>query len=223
MAVSEGYELIGPRIRQRRQELDLTLQEVSMEVGVAASTIQRYEKARFSKIKLPVIEAIAAALKVNPAWLIGNTDDPTDYEDPELIASIPRSYITACGGNIKQAYQAMQAATADFLHEISVESQSGRTGAKEEMFRLFGTEHTAADLRLVSDKTAILYYKALDRQCAPELLELIGAVDEMGHADLENIRILVQAYLRADAPIREIVDTALKPYRKDVSLDEEIG
>ena len=51
---------------------------------------------------------------------------------------------------------------------------------------------------------------------------LFRSVEELNYQELENIRLLVQAYLRADAPIREIVDTALKPYRQEESLDEEI-
>ena len=103
------------------------------------------------------------------------------------------------------------------------ESQSGRTQVKEDLFRLFGTEHTVSDLRLQGDKIALLYYKAMDRRCAPELREILSTVDDLKYTDLENIRLLVQAYLRADAPIREIVDTALKPYRQEDSLGEEIG
>lgn len=109
MAVSDNYPLMGLRIEQRRKELNLTLQEVAAEVGVAASTIQRYEKGRFGKIKLPVIEAIATALRVNPEWLTGDTDEPVDYDDPDLIASIPLSYMELCKGDVRQAYKAMQA------------------------------------------------------------------------------------------------------------------
>lgn len=109
------------------------------------------------------------------------------------------------------------------LKTVAEDRQSGRTQAKEDMFCLFGTEHTASDLRLQGDKVALLYYKAMDRQAAPELLGLIGEVEGMGYSELENIRLLVHAYSCADAPIREIVDTALKPYRKEESLGEEIG
>lgn len=103
------------------------------------------------------------------------------------------------------------------------ENRSGRTQAKEEMFRLFGAEHTASDLRVQGDKIALLYYKAMSRQAAPELLGLVNEVEGLDYQELENVRILVQSYLRADSPIREIVDTALKPYRKEESLGEEIG
>ena len=67
---------IGLRIEQRRKELNLTLNDVADSIGVARSTVQRYEKGRIEKIKLPVIEAIANALKVNPAWIVYKSDDP---------------------------------------------------------------------------------------------------------------------------------------------------
>lgn len=68
---------IGSRIHDTRVARGLTLGDISLRVGVAESTIQRYEKGSISKIKLPVIESIAAVLEVNPNWLIGNVDDPT--------------------------------------------------------------------------------------------------------------------------------------------------
>ena len=50
----------GKRIQIRREELRMNLGDVAKEVGVAVSTIQRYEKGKIEKIKLPVIEAIAS-------------------------------------------------------------------------------------------------------------------------------------------------------------------
>ena len=48
----------GKRIQARREELGLNLGDIAQKVGVAVSTIQRYEKGKIEKIKLPVIEAI---------------------------------------------------------------------------------------------------------------------------------------------------------------------
>lgn len=67
---------IGLRISSAREIRGLTLDDIAREVGVAKSTIQRYEKGTITKIKLPVLQSIASALNVNPNWLIGNTDDP---------------------------------------------------------------------------------------------------------------------------------------------------
>ena len=104
---------IGARIESRRKELDMTLSEVAADVGVATSTIQRYEKGKFGKIKLPVIEAIANTLSVNPDWLIGKTDDPVDYDDPLLVASIPLSYMEACDNDVRKAMKMMNAVDSD--------------------------------------------------------------------------------------------------------------
>lgn len=67
-------KLIGNRIESRRKSLGLTMEYVASEIGVAKSTVQRYEKGSIKKIKLPVLEAIARVLDVNPAWLCGKSD-----------------------------------------------------------------------------------------------------------------------------------------------------
>lgn len=84
-------QLIGQRIESRRKELGLTLDDIATEIGVAKSTVQRYEKGTIEKIKLPVIEAIARVLSIDPAWLCGKTDQmipkkplPKDIEPIDL-------------------------------------------------------------------------------------------------------------------------------------------
>lgn len=64
---------IGSRLKSIRLEKGYTLDEVAASVGVAKSTIQRYEAGKISSIKLPVIESIARFLNVNPAWVIGKS------------------------------------------------------------------------------------------------------------------------------------------------------
>lgn len=66
---------LGFRLASRRNELQLTLKDVAEKVGIASSTVLRYEQGNVSKIKLPVIEAISKALGVNPAWVCGKSDD----------------------------------------------------------------------------------------------------------------------------------------------------
>ncbi len=68
-------EEIGVRIHYTRIARSLTLGEIAAQVGVAESTIQRYEKGTISRLKLPVLESIASVLRVNPNWLIGNVED----------------------------------------------------------------------------------------------------------------------------------------------------
>ena len=68
---------IGFRIKQRREELGLTLEDIASSVKVARSTIQRYETGSISRPKLPVLYSISQALRVSPDWLLGIADDPT--------------------------------------------------------------------------------------------------------------------------------------------------
>lgn len=64
---------IGLRIAQARNDKNMTGKELSLRIGVAASTILRYEKGQIAKIKIPIIEAIARTLDINPMWLIGKS------------------------------------------------------------------------------------------------------------------------------------------------------
>jgi transcriptional regulator with XRE-family HTH domain len=66
---------IGKRIEQARELRGLTMVDLANQIGVAKSTVQRYEKGKINKIKLPVIGSIARALNVNPLWIIGKTDN----------------------------------------------------------------------------------------------------------------------------------------------------
>ncbi|MBP3633140.1 MAG: helix-turn-helix domain-containing protein [Oscillospiraceae bacterium] len=121
---------IGLRIEQRRKALGLTLEYVADEIGVAKSTIQRYEKGTIEKIKLPVIEAISRVLNVNPAWICHKSDRmERDFDlsaQPSNIFSLPenRSYpligTIACGEpilaveNVSEHFQFPDNINADF-------------------------------------------------------------------------------------------------------------
>ncbi len=85
---------IGNRIKQARDLRGLTLKEVGDMTGLAASTIQRYEKGAFTKIKMPLIKVIAEILEVDPAWLALESDDMED-EDLITLDDIPNTQLEA--------------------------------------------------------------------------------------------------------------------------------
>lgn len=66
---------IGKKINQRRKDLNLTLKDVADKVGVASSTISRYENGDIDHVKLPVLESIAKVLLLDVSWLIGKTSE----------------------------------------------------------------------------------------------------------------------------------------------------
>lgn len=65
---------IGRKIKTVRDIRNKTLDDVALEVGVAKSTIQRYEKGTIVTPKVPVLKAIASALNISFEWLTGKTD-----------------------------------------------------------------------------------------------------------------------------------------------------
>ena len=71
---------IGRRIRKARDIKNLTLDEIANDIGVAKSTVQRYENGLITNPKLPVLHAIANSLKVNPSWLSGQ-DVPMEIQN----------------------------------------------------------------------------------------------------------------------------------------------
>ena len=84
--------LIGKRISEARKLRDMTFDDIADDIGVSKSTVQRYEAGKITKIKIPVLHAIANSLRVNPVWLSGydapmiesKQEEPQGYYlDPE--------------------------------------------------------------------------------------------------------------------------------------------
>lgn len=62
---------IGTRLKEARLEKNLTQSDVANAVGIATSTIARYEKGQIETLKIPVVESIARYLDVDPMWILG--------------------------------------------------------------------------------------------------------------------------------------------------------
>ncbi len=58
-------------IKARRIELGLSIREVSQALGVAASTVSRYESSDIQNMGIDKIEALAKVLRCSPAYLMG--------------------------------------------------------------------------------------------------------------------------------------------------------
>lgn len=109
---------IGNRIKTRRQKLNLTQGDIANDIGVAVSTIQRYEAGTIEKLKIPVIEAIARSLQVSPEWLIGKS---TANESPlasENIEDDRLSEINQIYHKLNDDGQELMLANARSLHAL---------------------------------------------------------------------------------------------------------
>lgn len=62
------------KIKNRRAELNMTLEDVAREVGVSSATVQRWESGNIKNLRRDKILALANALKTTPSYLMGWTD-----------------------------------------------------------------------------------------------------------------------------------------------------
>ena len=88
-----SYEETGKRIKERRKELNISAAMLAERIGLSKATIHRYENGDIKNIKMPVLEAMAGVLKVNPLWLIGKSehkDGHTSYDICEPLDNLLR-------------------------------------------------------------------------------------------------------------------------------------
>ena len=86
---------IHDRIKLRRLELGLTLKDVSKKLGVAESTVSRYETEDIKNMGIDKIEKLAQALDCSPGYIMGweididieklNKDNKKKLEDYFLL------------------------------------------------------------------------------------------------------------------------------------------
>lgn len=62
---------IGQRIRARRKEMGMSVDELAARLGKDRSTVYRYEKGDIENLPLDVLQPIADALDTQPAELMG--------------------------------------------------------------------------------------------------------------------------------------------------------
>ena len=67
---------IGQRLKQLREENNLTLEEVAAKIGVAHATIYKYEKEIVTNIPMSMIETLAKIYNVTPSYVMGWEEKP---------------------------------------------------------------------------------------------------------------------------------------------------
>ena len=70
---------IGERIKQRRLELNLTVDELAKRLGKNRATIYRYESNDIENFPTTILEPLAKALDTTPAYLMGWEESIPDY------------------------------------------------------------------------------------------------------------------------------------------------
>ena len=88
---------VGERIKQRRLQLGKSADDLAEILGKNRATVYRYESNEIENLPAKVLAPLAEALETTPAYLMGWTDDPYDYEnDPNsLLSQIPSQWLRA--------------------------------------------------------------------------------------------------------------------------------
>ena len=106
MKDKELRRLIGSRAKQRRVELGLNQPYVAEKMGVATSTIVRYEAGTIDNTKKLVLEGLSEALHVSVGWLKGETEEyETNITDKRelFIRDIMSSILSKLPFDMEQA------------------------------------------------------------------------------------------------------------------------
>ena len=67
---------VGERIKKRRKELGMTVDELAERVGKSRATVYRYENGSIEKLPLEVVTPFAEALDLDPGYLMGWSENP---------------------------------------------------------------------------------------------------------------------------------------------------
>lgn len=66
---------IGERIKSRREELGISVDELASVLGVNRATVYRYESNEIAKFPVDILESVAKALRTTPVRLMGWEDE----------------------------------------------------------------------------------------------------------------------------------------------------
>lgn len=119
------YVLVGKRLKEARENMNISLETAGNYIGAHKSTILRWENGKTKKINLATIEKLAHLYNVNPAWLSGK--DVYKYDNAELINfSSPRVVSIPILGIVKAGYDYL--AEENWIGTIDLEKNIADSG-----------------------------------------------------------------------------------------------
>ena len=80
---------IGERLRKKRKEKHLTLEQIGSFIGVSKQTVQRYESGQIENIPLSRLSELAKVLGTTPGYLMGwESEDIDNYDSIKNLLGI---------------------------------------------------------------------------------------------------------------------------------------
>ena len=134
---------VGKRIKARRKELEMTADDLAMEIGKSRATVYRYENGDIEDMPITVIEPLASALKTTPDYLMGWDDDPNDYNSDDFGDIDARQF----NGDVKKSLEFQKALEED--HNINEEPLTIAA-------HFDGDEYTEAEIEKIKEFAAFV-------------------------------------------------------------------
>ena len=94
---------VGERIRERRKELNISVDELATRLNKNRTTVYRYEKGDIENLPIDVLDPLAKALETTPAYLMGWDNKPN--KDAVTIGELLRMMRTRRNMTIKEYSQ----------------------------------------------------------------------------------------------------------------------
>lgn len=106
-------EVWHKRIKELRENTDVTLKDMAKIIGVSEATVQRYESGKIHELPYKVIEAYAEKFNVTPSYIMGWTNSPNQLSifDFSKDLQITRDSINK---NFENMYEQLIKANVDF-------------------------------------------------------------------------------------------------------------
>ena len=83
--------MIGDRIKEARQKLGYSAEQVAAFLGVSPATVYRYESGDISKLPSKFIKPLADFLCVTPSYIMGWNESTDLHEEPPDHPDSPRT------------------------------------------------------------------------------------------------------------------------------------
>lgn len=213
----------GDRIKQRRIELGLSVDELAEKTGKSRATIYRYENGDIENMPTPVLEPLAKALETTPADLMGwgEYEGPRIAERDAIFEEIERIF------KINGWSLSCESYDDDYF---TVKNINGQTIAGLYDYELISRYQSlkkkgkvTADL-LVSSETifkkyleSLGYYIDRDEQEHKPFIHYGNGAVKIGDNILNDIRTKIDAYAKAtiDSVILKLNEDELRKERKE--------
>lgn len=179
------------RLKTALDYRQMTKAELSRLAGISKSSLTRYANGDW-EAKQDSIYAIAQALDVNEAWLMGY-DAPMERAYSQIVAAITEEFKSGRPAAVDEMYRA-------YGSEHSTNEVHPCEGSKK-----FGT----------------LYYGVKDnRNTAMNMSNAIVALDDLDGKQLETAKFIIGSYFKSSKHIQDIVLTALRPTMEELKREE---